>query len=468
MTRQSSDDYDEAIEIETPEGRYVRWRLAGRVAAVAAGSAIALIGIPHAGAARQQAKASVSAVSWYWEDASSQTFDTPQGKVIVGTPNPFCPEAPGSLGSIEDTCAPERLPVWVREGDYETPYMISAIAFDLFSVPTGSTVHKFTVTFLEDEAACEEEQGTNTGQRCRNTRPIGVEGEGRKLRACRIGATFGGGEARPYNEVPDHVCARGDPTATRKRVKAVHKSDEDGEDHVWTFDLTSFARQWTREFTLDTGVLITAQPPRDQPDQTDNWRVVLAGPDVTKAIRTKIVFTPPKNPPPPPPPRGTNPGGVSTGGGLGDTASSSTTTITNDGFGAPTTGTGSAPIGETAFPGATAPSGAIAPQPAPSPSPASATGEVPEPVELPGYMWLALLAGLVGLSLVKRVVLESATGIRPEGPLAQIHKLNAARKGATPQEVGEAGAPTLAKLAAALKDTVSGAVGRAKPLLRRG
>ena len=48
---------------------------------------------------------------------------------------------------------------------------------------------------------------------------------------------------------------------------------------------------------------------------------------------------------------------------------------------------------------------------------------------LPGYAWLALLAGMIGFSLLRRAVFESATGIRPDGVLAQIQRLNAERRG---------------------------------------
>jgi hypothetical protein len=48
---------------------------------------------------------------------------------------------------------------------------------------------------------------------------------------------------------------------------------------------------------------------------------------------------------------------------------------------------------------------------------------------MPGYVWLAILAGIIGFTLVRSVVLESASGIRPNGVLAQIQRLNADRHG---------------------------------------
>ena len=48
---------------------------------------------------------------------------------------------------------------------------------------------------------------------------------------------------------------------------------------------------------------------------------------------------------------------------------------------------------------------------------------------MPGYVWLMLLAGLIAFSLVRSVVIESATGIRPDGVLAQIQRINAERRG---------------------------------------
>ncbi|MGH2700123.1 MAG: hypothetical protein ACRDJL_13135, partial [Actinomycetota bacterium] len=47
-----------------------------------------------------------------------------------------------------------------------------------------------------------------------------------------------------------------------------------------------------------------------------------------------------------------------------------------------------------------------------------------------GYVWLGLLAALIGFSAVRSVVFEGRGGVRPNGVLAQIHKLNRQRSGA--------------------------------------
>ncbi|MGH2748175.1 MAG: hypothetical protein ACRDKB_09655 [Actinomycetota bacterium] len=394
--------------------------MGARLAAVLAGlTALSLLALSAPVGAAQDEPA-INALAFYWEDGHTEELDSPTGKVIVETPSPFCPTLPGSLGSpAQETCAPGRIPVWIRQGDYDTPYMLSAVAFDLSLIPIGSDVSKFTVTFLEDERGCEEDESTETDQRCHETGPINVEGK--TLQACLIGDIFGDGEARPYNEVPPHRCSGDDPVAKRKEVKAVDKDDSDGVDHIWTFDLTAFAQGWVEEFSIVTGVMITAETPKDfqpnNPDSSDNWRVVLAGPQVNKGVRTKIVYTPGEEDF-----GGEFDFGDEGGGGFTDTGGGFTTTTGDSGFGSVDTGGGVTPPGGDE--GAEAPPATEAEQPPVAAEPTSAT----EP--LPGYVWLGILAGLVGFSLVRSVVLESAAGMRPNGVLAQIRSINTARRGA--------------------------------------
>jgi hypothetical protein len=58
-----------------------------------------------------------------------------------------------------------------------------------------------------------------------------------------------------------------------------------------------------------------------------------------------------------------------------------------------------------------------------------AAGAEQTPSGLPGYVWLAIIAGLVGWSVFRSVVLENAKGIRPDGVLSQIQRLNAQNGG---------------------------------------
>jgi hypothetical protein len=57
---------------------------------------------------------------------------------------------------------------------------------------------------------------------------------------------------------------------------------------------------------------------------------------------------------------------------------------------------------------------------------AAEEGAAAVPQGFPAYVWLAVLGGIMGFALVRKVVLESATGIRPNGVLATIHALNGA------------------------------------------
>jgi hypothetical protein len=318
-------------------------------------------------------------------------------------------------------------------------------------------VQKFTVKLLEDEANCEEGE-TPSGQQCRHTDPINIAGH--KLQACVVGRLFGSGESRPYKEVPDHSCSPTDPMATRKSIKAVDKNDDDGKDHVWTFNLTRFARTWVEEFSAVTGVVITAQTPKNynpsNPDGSDNWRVVLAGPNVKKGVLTKLVYTPGEGGEDffefPTSVGGTGSTGTTSfggGGGFGTTGGS---------LGGGGAGVGTAPGGEPAQGG-----------PAPDIGLEEQGAEGDEPTTMPGYVWLAILVGLLAFSLVRQAVLERVAGIRPDGPLAQIRRLNAARRGGA---VAAAGAPgPLATVGAAARSVgaaMTTAFGKLRSIAKRG
>ena len=388
-----------------------------------------------AGAAQQTAEPAMLNMSWWWEDYQGEEIDIQGNKVLVETPSPFCPSTPGSTGAVPGACAEGRIPVEIRGGDYETPVMLSGVGFDLSYLTPGSTVTSFTVTFLEAESGCYDQDGDGDirpdeagGDHCEQTGPQNIDGK--KLQACLLPEIIGDAEARPYDEVPRYTCSDSDPVAERKEVKAIEdpdaaEPDADGVDHVWTFDLTPFAQQWAEAFTVSTAIMLTGNEPADAGPQ-DSWRVVLAGPKAFKGIRTKLVYEPGEIGSIPPPPGGTtDPGtGASTGGFTTGTGS------TGD-FGV-TSGDAGAPAGDT---------GAPAPGASPSAAPGDPTlaGDELEPQGMPGYVALALLAGLIGFFMVRQVVIESTTGIRPDGVLAKIHALNAERRGLAVDDVAETG-----------------------------
>ncbi|MDQ3646678.1 MAG: hypothetical protein M3345_07055 [Actinomycetota bacterium] len=378
------------------------------------------------------AEPAIYAQAWYWETQQNQTVDTPAGTVAVQVPNPFCPEAPGSLGAQDDTCAKGRLPVEVIQGDYKTPDKLSALTFDLSSVPIGSTVTDFKVSFLEAESGCYENEDATSKQQCEQT--DARDAEGHELMACLVTEQFGEGDARPYKELPKYSCD-GAPTAERKEVKNDEKEDptDTDPDHVWNFNLTAYGQEWLETGTFDTSILIHPSPGKEgkEDDPGDSWRVVLAGPRLPGGVKTSISFVAPKNPiTPPPPPTTTDPSGgfvpsSDFGGSSGTTFGGTTVGSTEGG---PVGGSDPAPDGVAPSPGApeTEPAAEIAAAPIES---------------MPGYVWLAILAGLIAFSLVRSLVLEPAHGHRPDGVLAQIHKLNAQRRGvpATASDAGAAG-----------------------------
>lgn len=393
----------------------------------------ALISVP---AAADSAEPTVSTISWYWEEANKEEIKDPSGNtIVVETPSPFCPGPGSGLGAPSNTCAQGRLPIEIRGGDYETPNKLSAVAFDLSLIPVGSDVASFTVTFREAKAGCYETDGKPDqdprDDQCEETDPVNVGKH--KLQACLVNAYFGEGDAREYQEVPNYTCSPTDPMATRKEVKS--DKDGPGSDFYWTFDLTSYAKDWLKTFTTNTGVMITGVP-LDK-DDDESWRVVLAGPKFENGFTAEIDFTPPPDAEIPGPP-----GTVDTGTG----STSFGSTGTSD-FGS---------TGTTDTPGDTGTDGGTDPAPAATEVPDLATeGAEAVPQGLPGYVWLAILAGIVGFSLVRSIVLESAAGIRPNGVLATIHRLNSERA-----EVATAGLSDspLSSLGAGLK-AVGGKIG---------
>jgi hypothetical protein len=355
-------------------------------------------------ASAAQADVLVGTAAWYWEDQQQQKVQDPSGTdaATLELPNPFCPGPGNSLGAPEQTCRAGRLPIEVRGGDYEEPNKVSAVAFDVAAVPLGSTVSKFTATFLE----------ANDPQ----SRPVNAED--RELQACLVEEFFGEGEARLYKAIPRHTCSQTDPTAKRKPVKG------DAERFQYTFDLTQFAKDWVDEDGAPVAAIILYPvEPKDAGPQDNSWRVVLDGPyeNEGKSIKARISYTPPPETPidlggtdPPPPSGGLDDFGSTDTGGFGTTSST--------GFG------GDTPVADV-------PAEEAAAEEEPSPVAAGdsepAAGNAPTTAnETPWYVWASLLAGLMAFSMVRTVVLEQQAGIRPDGVLAQIRRLNAQRRGA--------------------------------------
>lgn len=409
----------------------------------------------------------VTTWAWYWEQGESKDFETPQGTVTLDTNNEFCPQVPGGgLGNVsEETCAEARLPIRIVRGNYDDPNQIAAVTFDTLStIPLDSKVHSFKATFLEAKPGCREKKSAPTGQQCEATQPVNAEGH--ELQACLVTQVFGEGAARPMREAPNHECSPDDPTAERKKVKI------GGEERfTYTFDLTDFAKEWASGENIASSIVLTGAKPKNTGPQ-DTWRVVLEGPVEKGGIEVDATITPadPVEPPPtePPPPPGTNE--IYTPGTPGTPAIPGTPgTPGTD----PVTSPGDATTGTTAAPEAAGAETAEEPVDA-AEQPASDLTAADQTIPgggLPGYAWLALLAGMVGFSLVRRAVFESTTGIRPDGVLAQIQKLNAQRRGTSlaasmPQPailtVLASAAAFTSGATKAIKNKVSGLAGKLK------
>lgn len=379
------------------------------------------------------AEITANTLAWYGQDQFSREEKDPLGQThIIESPNPFCPAVPGSLGNVPGACADGRLPIEVRGGNYEPKEQnkISAVGFDMSLIPLGSKVNKFTATFLEAKAGCykseESQDDPKPVEHCEETDPVNVEGH--ELQACFIDGFLTEGQGRPMSEAPRFTCSDSDPVAKRKEVKT--KGGETW--HTWTFDLTAFAKTWIEELTPTPSVMLIGKAPKGDAGPDETWRVVLTGPKFEAGnipgLETEISYIPGKTPMFPPLGGGNTGGTGGTIGGFGTTGGTdfgSSSTGTTD-FGSSGTSSGTGTTSTPSDTGAEAEEAAEAEEP-----PALAVGgaETDGP-GMPGYVWLAILAGIMAFSMVRSVVLDSASGIRPNGVLAQIQRLNADRHGA--------------------------------------
>jgi hypothetical protein len=392
---------------------------------------VIVFGLMGAVALAATANPPLSSTAWYWEDAQTVEQKDPAGNTYtIETPNPFCPGLPSSLGAPEQGCADGRLPVEVTDGDYETPNKVSAVGFDLSLVPIGSKVQSFKVTFLEAKTGCYDkasDEDTDPNY-CESTDPINIDGK--ELQACIVNQYFGDGEARQYKETPRYTCSKTAPIAKREEV-----TTKDGVvEHVWTFDLTPIAQDWVKNIATTTAIMLFPKPPEGfkpgDSDTADNWRVVMAGPKFEsgdlEGVTTELKYVPGESdetlPPPSTPTTPTDPGTTTTSSGTDFGSSGTTINTSPSDFGSSAADDGGAP----------ADSGAGAePSPAPEAPGELAAGADATTQGMPGYVWLAILVGLIAWSLVRSVVIESATGVRPDGVLAQIQKINHERRGSS-------------------------------------
>jgi hypothetical protein len=380
-----------------------------------------------AAGATESAEAMVVTYAWFWKDQQQQKITNPTDGSDAATlelKNPYCPDTSPAGSPPEQACKQGRLPVEVRD-NYKEPHKLSAVNFDLSLVPTGSKIKKFEVRLWEAQDEISRSTQYNV--------------DGKKIRACEIDGVFGEGEARLYKEVPKYDCTKLDATAKRSSTE-IGKGEDAKEAFFWDLDLTAQAKEWAAKDEFFTSVMLTPVAPKGEAAAEDRaWQVVFAGPLETKyGIDTKVVYDPPKIEPPVvptiPPVDPTDPADPADPAdpldpGATDFGSSPTTTTTTTSGDA-----GSAPTSSDA---GTADPNAGGDEPAAEdPTLAAedaelASDEETAPSGMPLYMWLAILAGMLGFTMVRSVVLEKNTGIRPDGVLAQIQRLNAQRRGAT-------------------------------------
>lgn len=355
---------------------------------------------PGVSAKTKKAKPGLAASAYYWESQTSQPITDPTTDADIITlegPNTFCPTTPiGGLPEETGSCKPGRLPVMVTNSDYETPEMMSAVGFDLSLVPFGSKIKSFKATFVE--ASDGQSQQLNA--------------DGKKLQACLVTQFFGDGDAREYEEAPKFKCSKKDPIASRKEAKVKNAEGEKVDGFIWSFNLTSFAKKWTSGKIPVAAIMLQPVQPKEakfDPATDSNWRVVLVGGREEGGMKTEVVFTEPSIP--------EVPDVIDTG--TTDTGSTDTDFDTGA-------------SSDSDLDSSETPAAEDEPVDLAS-GPTSAEEIFAKVGGIPWYGWLALLAGMLGFSALRSVVLESTAGARPGGVLAQIHRINAERRGVDPQ-----------------------------------
>jgi hypothetical protein len=263
---------------------------------------------------------------------------------------------------------------------------------------------------------------------------------------------FGDGEARRYKEAPKFTCSKADPLGVRKKVAP--KKPGGDPTFEWTFDLTKYAKTWVAKGSPATAVMFVPAKPRKAGASDENWRVVFTGSVKPEehGVRTTLVYEPAALEDPLGGLDFSTVGGSGSGGSGGFGTTSGGSTIAGSSGSSPAApssapATGRAPAGGDATAPAKANDEALA---------AAETDQLPAPIGMPWYMWLGILAGIIGFSLVRSFVLESATGIRPNGVLAQIQRINARRRGTTVTAAAAGEASALAGLRTAIASAGAG------------
>ncbi len=315
--------------------------------------------------------------SWYWtrqiDEEVAVDFLPPPAPAVVQRVR---------LPSLQDFAT---LPVAVTNGEIEKT---SAINFDLFSrgVEAGSIIQKYTLTIVQEDGPGDIPTFNATD---------------RMILACRIDDFWAAGEAELFEVQPifdEGSCVEGKLTTPELPTELP----------TWTWDLSQIAAPWGEDPFASNGVLF--RPKLGEGGPLETWQINLKIPsrddvetpepineyeDTKDRVKVVIEYLPPPPEPPIPPIDG--------------------------GFPPSTDFTPDTPV--------------ATPDPTPPvEEPGTNGGEAPvstaEP-KLPGYVWLLLPVGLVALSGVRSVILESAASTRPDGVIAAIRARNAERRGWT-------------------------------------
>lgn len=203
--------------------------------------------------------------AWYWQNAYEQA-------------NPPVAETPPAT---EPTGVPSGdLAVAYTGNQDKTPSKMTAIAFDISSVPAGATITSFTFSLTLDTAPT----ATSFAQ------------QEAKIEACLPTRLWPAGEQIDYTNEPTWDCGN-------KAAATVNGN-------TYSFSIAAIAQSWITDQNLGVAIV-------NDPDATTApFQLDFTG---AKTIKASMTYTPPvvvPSPPPTPPPTGTGTGvGTGTTGG---------------------------------------------------------------------------------------------------------------------------------------------------------
>lgn len=320
----------------------------------------------------------LDAQAWYW--SSNQSVTPCAGVPPQLQDTGICNPATSSTSPI----SPKHLGVGAKGGQSD---MRTYLHWDLSDMPVGSKVDGMQVVLTVSNPT---DQAHRDQHDANKLQPPATAGQAlAAIDACLVLNPWGEGEGAP----PDAIKVSSDGTTSSVHQEPsiepskCYPGQPAADGKSWTFTITKIAQLWADGKEDNNGVALV---PNFERNPSGTWTVELHGyaystaeetpkvqvsPD--DAAKTTLAFTPPET---------------------SETTATQPPPPTENVFGG---------SGEPSFGGVSSPTGLeIAPPPAPATgsTPLAASLPVSRKIKTPGYVWLSVAAGLVGIALLWRAL----------------------------------------------------------------